>query len=83
MCSHRFLCALVLSSCSKDEDEPQVVPSIENIKGMWALNTYRIVFGPSENNRPDYITNIYGRKKRIVSVGNLPKKGRIIIGMRT
>ena len=46
-----FLCALGLSSCSKDEDEPQVVPSIENIKGMWALNTYRIVFGPSENNR--------------------------------
>ena len=76
-----FLCALGLSSCSKDEDEPQVVPSIENIKGMWALNTYRIVFGPSENNRPDY--EHLRQKRRIVSVGNLPKKGRIIIGMKT
>lgn len=77
-----FLCALGLSSCSKDEDEPQVVPSIENIKGMWALNTYRIVFGPSENNRPDYIRT-FTAERRIVSVGNLPKKGRIIIGMKT
>ena len=58
-----FLCALVLSSCSKDEDEPQVVPSIENIKGMWALNTYRIVFGPSENNRPDYIRTFTAEKE--------------------
>lgn len=58
-----FLCALVLSSCSKDEDESQVVPSIESIKGMWALNTYRIVFGPSENNRPDYIRTFTAEKE--------------------
>jgi len=30
---------------------------------MWALNTYRIVFGPSENNRPDYIRTFTAEKE--------------------
>ena len=58
-----FLCALVLSSCSKDDDEPQVVPSIENIKGVWALDEYRIVHGASENYAPDFVRTFTAEKE--------------------